>query len=162
MSRLKIKTAKTVDLIPDPENARRHSDRNLDTIAQSLAEFGQRKPIVITQDNIVLAGNGTLEAALRLGWEEIAVIVAPGTWTRDEAKAYALADNRTAELAKWNAPILAAQLERLEDVGFTPEVLGFNMAASPDVNQNPTSEIDVDALSFDHECPECGFEFDGR
>ena len=56
----------------DPTNARKHSDLNLRAIASSLQRFGQRKPIVV-QGNIVLAGNGTLEAAKSIGpyrdWE---------------------------------------------------------------------------------------------
>lgn len=159
---LKVKIFNVADLFFDEENARRHSERNLDTIAKSLAEFGQRKPIVIDSGNVVLAGNGTLHAAMKLGWKEIACVQVPKTWSREEAKAYALADNRTAELAKWNAPVLAAQLEQLEDAGFTPEVLGFNMAPTPTPAQNQTREIDVDGFDFEHECPNCGFEFDGR
>lgn len=159
---MKIKIVPVSDLIPDPENARRHSDRNLDTIAKSLAEFGQRKPIVITSGKVVLAGNGTLEASKRLGWEKIAAITVPDTWTPDQARAFALADNRTAELAKWNAPLLAAQLESLGEIGFTSEVLGFNLAEEPDVRQEPTREVNVDDFDFEHRCPECGFEFDGR
>ncbi len=159
---LKIKTVSTGSLTSDKANARRHSDRNLDILAKSLAEFGQRKPIVVSADNVVLAGNGTLEAAKRLGWKTISVVTIPVSWTVDEARAFALADNRTAELAKWDGTVLAAQLEQMEIAGFAPEVLGFNLASSPTVQQNQTSEIDIDSFSFQHECPDCGFEFDAR
>lgn len=159
---LNIQTANVVDLMPDPLNARSHSKRNIQLIAESLAHFGQRKPIVVTADNFVLAGNGTLQAAQLLGWSDVAVVVVPSEWTEAEQRAFAIADNRTAELAKWNAPLLAAQLEKLQGKGFTPETLGFEILEGAEPQQNPTREIDTDAFDFDHQCPECGFEFDGR
>ena len=65
-------------LHPDPANARTHDQRNLDAIKASLAKFGQRKPIVVQrQGMIVRAGNGTLAAAKALGWTEIAARRAP-------------------------------------------------------------------------------------
>ena len=85
------------DLSLDPKNARKHSARNLEAIAASLEKFGQRKPIVVHR-GVVLAGNGTLEAAKTLGWTEIEVAEVPDDWDNDTAKAYALADNRTAVL----------------------------------------------------------------
>lgn len=159
---LKMQTANVVDLIPDPANARSHSKRNIQLIAESLAHFGQRKPLVVTTNNIVLAGNGTLQAAQLLGWSDLAVVVVPDKWSELDQRAFAIADNRTAELAAWNAPLLAAQLEQLQGEGFTPETLGFDILGAPEPQQNPTREVDVDAFDFDHQCPECGFEFDGR
>lgn len=159
---MKITTASIMDLTPDPSNARSHSKRNIQLIAESLAQFGQRKPVVITSDNIVLAGNGTLQAAKVLGWEDIQVITVPDQWTEEERRAFAIADNRTAELAKWNAPLLAAQLEELAGQGFTPGSLGFDLPNSPEINQSPTREIDANSFEFAHQCEECGFEFDVR
>lgn len=115
------------DLTLDPRNARTHSQKNLDAIAASLTKFGQRKPIVITEDGVVLAGNGTLEAAKSLGWDHIDVSVTPADWDLDTARAYALADNRTAELAEWDESILAQQLLELHDADFDIEALGFEM-----------------------------------
>jgi DNA modification methylase len=115
------------DLTLDPRNARTHSQKNLDAIATSLTKFGQRKPIVITGDGVVLAGNGTLEAAKSLKWDYIDVTVTPSDWDIDTARAYALADNRTAELAEWDESVLAQQLLELHDADFDIEALGFEM-----------------------------------
>lgn len=99
-------------LHPDPANVRLHGDRNLAAITASLARFGQQKPIVVQhQGMIVRAGNGTLLAARKLGWTQIAANVVDMTDT--EATAYAIADNRTAELAEWHTEDLLAQLEAL-------------------------------------------------
>lgn len=97
-------------LKPDPNNVRLHSKRNLEAIAHSLSKYGQQKPIVACK-GIVVAGNGTLEAALSLGWEKIAVIEFQGA----EKAAYALADNRTAELAEWDFDKLSNQLNLFEN-----------------------------------------------
>jgi len=100
------------DLHEDEANARMHDDRNIKAIADSLSRFGQQKPIVASEDGSVIAGNGTLRAARSLGWKKIAVVRWHGPET--DAKAYAVADNRTAELAMWDADMLAATLKHFE------------------------------------------------
>lgn len=126
----------------DPNNARKHSERNLDAIAASLEKFGQRKPIVV-HNGVVIAGNGTLEAAKKLGWNEILIAEVPSDWDKDTAKAYALADNRTAELAEWDENALAKQLLELEDEGWDIASLGFD-----------TPELDVPETKDEDEIPE--------
>lgn len=105
----------------DPSNVRTHSERNLEAVRKSLASFGQQKPIVALRDGTVIAGNATLQAARSLGWEEIGV-----AWTdldETQAKAFAIADNRTAELADWDWDQLATQLEELGEAGFDVSAL---------------------------------------
>lgn len=115
----------------DPNNARKHDARNLDAIGKSLARFGQRKPIVVVGDGTIVAGNGTVEAAKQLGWNEISIVRVPWRWSPEEIKAYALADNRTAELAEWDASILAEQLLELDAVGWDVSDLGFEPLTPP-------------------------------
>jgi DNA modification methylase len=124
------------DLTLDPQNARTHSQKNLDAIKASLTQFGQRKPIVITGEGLVLAGNGTLEAAKSLGWDHIDVTITPVDWDLNTARAYALADNRTAELAEWDENVLAKQLLELIDVDFDIESLGFELP-EPEIEVEP-------------------------
>jgi ParB-like chromosome segregation protein Spo0J len=69
MTNLRVETVAIANLISDPDNARKHSKKNIDSIVGSLKKFGQRKPIVATAGNIVIAGNGTLQAANEIGWE---------------------------------------------------------------------------------------------
>jgi len=137
------------DLTPDPENARTHDTSNLKAIAGSLELFGQRKPIVITIDGIIMAGNGTVQAAKQLGWTHIDATRLPADWTPDKAKAYALADNRTAELADWDPKILADQLIDLDSVGWDVSAFGFN-----EINPliDPSEEDDT-PLTFDETTP---------
>ena len=115
-------------LIPDPTNARKHSEANLIALAQSLKQFGQRKPIVVTADDIVVAGNGTMQAAQQLGWELIDTVRVPSDWSAAKIKAFALADNRVAELAEWDPDVLMEQAGELLSEGFKLEDFGFTDA----------------------------------
>lgn len=117
----------SVDLLMlDPRNVRKHNERNLDSIKSSLVRFGQQKPIIIDGEMKVIAGNGTLQAAKSLGWQEIASVKT--NLVGNEAIAFAIADNRTAELAEWNASGLIGQLEQLKVEGAGLESLIFNEA----------------------------------
>lgn len=110
-------------LKPDPENARRHPDRNLETIKHSLTQFGQQKAIVVAPDGTILAGNGTYQAATALGWTHLAAVVFEGD--RAKLRASALADNRTAELAEWDYAALSKGLIELRDFGLDLGGIGW-------------------------------------
>ena len=144
----------------DPSNARKHSARNLDAIAASLKKFGQRKPIVVHK-GVVLAGNGTLEAAKTLGWTEIEVAEVPSDWDLDTAKAYALADNRTAELAEWDESELAKQLLELQDADWDITELGFEITKVLDEPNFQPEDIEQPRLDQRAPiiCPQCSFEW---
>lgn len=108
---MKVTEKKIDEIHLDPSNVRVHDQKNLKAIAASLARFGQQKPIVLDKNDIVRAGNGTLEAAKALGWEKINVVYSG--LDSNELTAYAIADNRTAELAEWDQEGLSLQLEEL-------------------------------------------------
>lgn len=123
---MKVELVKIDDLDLDPKNARKHDAKNLKAIADSLEQFGQRKPIVVWGRTVV-AGNGTMAAARTLGWTEISIARVPDSWSVDQVKAYALADNRSAELASWDEQVLASQLLELQEAEFDIELLGFEL-----------------------------------
>jgi len=126
---MQIEKRSVSQLSNDPANARKHNERNIQAILGSLRRFGQQKPIVVDSSNVVRAGNGTLEAARQLGWETIDCVITD--LKGSDAISYAIADNRTAELAEWDDDVLAAQLnglladdeELLDAAGFTEEDL---------------------------------------
>jgi DNA modification methylase len=99
-------------LMLDPANVRQHPERSIEAIKGSLARFGQQKPIVIDAAGLVIAGNGTLEAARRLGWTHIAA--ARSGLAGVERAAFAIADNRTAELSEWDDEALQGVLGQLD------------------------------------------------
>src|SRR5438876_347960 len=102
---MNLETVQISMLSEDPANARLHPTRNLDQIKASLRRFGQQKPIVVDATNTVRAGNGTLAAARALGWQTIQIV--RSELAKTELTAYAIADNRSAELAEWDAEVLA-------------------------------------------------------
>ena len=118
-----------VGLVPDPRNARSHDERNIAEIVKSYKAHGQRKPIVVQMEAddgtkmVVRAGNGQVEAARRLGWDQIAALVIDEN-DRD-AIAYALRDNRTAELAGWDLPALGENMTYLTEHGLPISEVGW-------------------------------------
>lgn len=137
------------ELNADPANARRHPDRNMAAIEASLRRWGQRFPIVVQRQGMVVrAGNGRLEAARRLGWTHLAAVVVDEDSV--EATAFALADNRSAELAEWDDEALAALLQSLPtDVptGFSEGDLEALLAELNPVASGDTSE-QLDGLVY--------------
>jgi hypothetical protein len=108
----------------DPKNARRHGDAQVEAIAGSLAEFGQQRPLIVDAAGTVRVGNGTFRAAKQLGWTHVAAI-------RSDLKgadldAYALADNRLAELSAWDEAMLLDQLHELQAEGAPVHATGFD------------------------------------
>src|SRR3954464_3293773 len=105
------------DLVPDPENRRKHNPRNLGMVVDALHQVGAARSIVIDEDNVILAGNGVTEAAAEAGITRVRVIEADGQeliavrrsgLTPEQKRALAIYDNRTGELATWNFDQLAA------------------------------------------------------
>ena len=123
---LRVVTVPVTDLTPHPDNPRRG---DVDAIARSLRIHGQFRPLLVQADtNIVIAGNHTLYAALRLGWTKIAVIRLPV----DDAQArrIMLADNRLSDVADYDRvrltdllSDLAGDPEGLDGTGYDDEVL---------------------------------------
>jgi hypothetical protein len=125
MTDMLIETVSVYDLKLDPKNARKHDKKNLLAMQNSLGKFGQQKPIVVDRDNVVIAGNGMLMAARALGVGSLKVKRFEGT--KDEALAYALADNRTAELSEWDTEILRESLRELNEINFDVGEIGFDL-----------------------------------
>ena len=122
---MKVERVAISTLINDPNNARKHDAKNIMAIKGSLAKFGMQKPIVVNSQNIVIAGNGTLQAASEIGWTEIDIV--RSDLEGFNAAAYGLADNRTSELATWDSDTLNSTLEALKSVDFDLPAIGFDI-----------------------------------
>jgi hypothetical protein len=121
-------TVPLADLVLDPDNANDHPEVNIEAIKQSLAQYGQKKPIVVRKKAdgtlIVIAGNGTVVAARALKWTHVAANVEE--MSDIEAVGYGVADNQTARLAQWNHEVLPRLMRLMADsdhpvIGFSDE-----------------------------------------
>jgi DNA modification methylase len=117
------------NLKPYKHNARTHSAKQIAQIARSIKEFGFNNPVLIDEDNTIIAGHGRVEAAKKLGLTEIPVVKITHL-TEAQKRAYILADNRLAEKAGWDKDILAIELQNLVDIeeGFDISITGFETA----------------------------------
>ena len=148
----------------DLKNARSHNEKNIQAIKGSLQAYKQRRPLVVNKNTgIIEAGNGSYEAAVAMGWKHIAVVYVeddPAT-----ATGYAIADNRTAELAEWDSEELLEQLMQLQEEDMPNDDLDamlkelYTSQQVPDFA--PVGEDEQGNLSEikKHKCPECGHEF---
>jgi ParB-like chromosome segregation protein Spo0J len=158
---MQIDRIKISDLSLDPANVRKHDRKNLDAIKASLRKFGQQKPIVVDAKGIVIAGNGTMTAAQELGWTDIAAVRTELVGV--EATAFAIADNRSAELAEWDDK-LTEVLKSLQDADVNLEQLGFT---SDDVKIEaekiaPEEFAEVgENIETEHQCPKCAYKWSG-
>jgi len=109
--------ASLADLKPDLANARAHNPRNIGMIADALQQVGAARSIVVDEDNVILAGNGVVQAAAKAGIRNVRIIEAEGdeiiavrrsNLTQDQKIALKYFDNRTAELAEWDQDQVAA------------------------------------------------------
>ena len=129
---------------PDPKNARKHSSRNIRAIADSLRMFGQQKPIVALADGTVIAGNGTLEAAKSIGMTDLACVVFADA---EMARAFAIADNRTAEMSEWDDSALRASLDEITARGIDAVSVGFDdFSPREAIKMAKLADIDVSDL----------------
>jgi DNA modification methylase len=134
-------------LKPASRNARGHSTKQITQIAASIRRFGFVSPVLLTDDDTVLAGHGRLAAARSLGMASVPTIRLSHL-SAVERRAYALADNRLAELAGWDEDLLAIELQELAalDLDFDLEITGFDGAELDDLLGVDTSaKIDPDA-----------------
>lgn len=153
---MKIETVALESLSFDSENARTHPPENQKAIRRSLETFGQRKPIVVTQDNVVVAGNGTMLAAMDLGWKKIDIVRVPAEWGENEIRAFAIADNRTTDMSFFDPKVLEAQLATLEVAEFDLTAVGFDPAELKRLGHINEATSEFDPMSEWSGMPEYG------
>lgn len=115
------------ELIPYVRNARTHSEVQVAQIAASIREFGFLSPILVAEDNTILAGHGRLAAALKLGLKKVPC-VKENHLTETQKRAYIIADNKLSLNAGWDNELLAVELSELEGADFNLDLLGFDEA----------------------------------
>ena len=138
-------------LRPYARNARRHSKAQVKQIAESIRRFGFTNPVLISDDNEVIAGHGRVEAAKLLGLDRVPT-VRLSHLSQTERRAYVIADNKLALNAGWDQEMLATELQALIDLDFDVSLTGFSLAevdltldaarnADPDGPREPEDDI---------------------
>jgi hypothetical protein len=130
-------------LRPSARNARTHSKKQIQQIADSMKRFGVINPIIADERGQIVAGHARAEAAKLLGIKQVPVIRVSHL-SESEVRAYMLADNKLAEKAGWDRELLALEFEELQialpEIGLELGITGFE-----------PQEVDSVLLDFDSE-----------
>jgi DNA modification methylase len=116
MSKLEVIYRLVADLRINPANARKHSQKQIEKIAASIRSFGFNVPLLTDGQDQLVAGHGRLAAAKHMGITEVPTITIAGL-TEAQLRAFAIADNRIAELSSWDETVLASELNELLSLG---------------------------------------------
>lgn len=145
---MKIKNTDINDIKPYDKNPRNNAN-SIDRVADSIAEFGFRQPIVVDEDMIVLAGHTRLLASKQLGLKQVPVHIAEGL-TNAQKKAYRIMDNKSSEDSEWDKDLLNLEIKDLiEDnydlnmTGFTPEQIDALSVLTESILEGETDEDSI-------------------
>lgn len=136
-------------LKPYKNNARTHSDEQIEKIAKSMKEFGFINPVLVDGDLNVIAGHGRILGAKKLGMKEVPCLFIENL-TEEQKRAYIIADNRLAEDAGWDKELLKIELEDLKNMNFDITLTGFELEDF-DFSMDETEVIEDE---FDETVPE--------
>jgi len=142
---MKIEQLPTADLIPYARNTRTHSPEQVAQIAGSIREFGFTNPVLIDNDNGIIAGHGRVLAARKLGLAKVPC-VRLAHLTETQKRAYIIADNKIALNAGWDEEMLGLELSDLRELDFDLGLLGFD-ADGIEAALNPNEK---DSLNNDY------------
>lgn len=137
------------DLIPYIRNARTHSESQIAQIAASIKEFGFLSPILIAEDNTILAGHGRLAAARKLGLKQVPC-VKESHLTETQRRAYIIADNKLSLNAGWDEDMLAIELSELQGADFDLDLLGFDESELASIFEDD-KEVEDDDFDVEEE-----------
>ena len=171
------------ELIPYPMNTVTHSDFQINNIIGLIKSFGFTNPILIDEENVIIAGHGRLKAAQKIGLENVPCRRFIG-YSRSEARAYRLLDNRITERGReWDSEMLELELAEidLEEFDLSLDDLDFESLLKDDeglalkddeglalkgdetYNVEPPEDFTEynEDIETEHECPKCGYKWSG-
>lgn len=135
---MEIITMKLVDLVKPEKNVRIHTEQQLKEFQRSVKMFGQIRPIVVDENNVILAGNGLYETLIAMG-KETADVYKYDNLTENQKKKLMIADNKIFSLGIENLDTLNSFLEDLQgdlDIpGFDEDILKQMVSEAEDVTE---------------------------
>lgn len=153
MSNLKIEYVKLSDLKVYDKNARMHSEQQILQVMNSISEFTFTNPVLIDENNVLIAGHGRSMAAERLGMFEVPAIRLVGL-SEDKRKALRIADNQIALNSTWDMDLLAQEIQDLQLADYNLDVLGFSDEEIDSLLNGLSDDEDSAGLTDDDQVPE--------
>lgn len=150
---MEIVYKKINELKPYENNSRTHDESQIKQICESIKEYGWTNPVLIDENNMIIAGHGRVEGGKKLNIKEVPCIVLSGL-TDAQKKAYVIADNKMALNAGWNEELLKTELENLKELDFDLELTGFNIDELDELFKQDEEEKEIIEDDFDIEPPE--------
>lgn len=148
------------DIKPYKNNAKKHSAKQIEVLANSIKQFGFKSVILIDKNNTVVAGHGRCLAAKKAGLKEIPCVYVDDL-TEDEIKAFRLADNKTAE-SEWDYDLLDAEINDLLESEIDMSNFGFDelFEFEPKTKKVEFEAVDnSNNIKTKNKCPRCGYEW---
>lgn len=130
-------------------NSRTHSEQQIEQVKRSIQEFGFTNPVLIDEENTIIAGHARLEAAKSLGLDSVPCILLDGL-SESQKRAYIIADNKLALNAGWDMDILLAEFELLKVDDYDLELTGFGLEELCDILPHEEPEMFCD----EDDCPD--------
>lgn len=144
--KFEVTVAKTDSLIPY-ENNPRINEKAVQRVVDSIQNFGWKVPIVIDENNIVLAGHTRLKAAEMMNLKEVPVHIAKDM-TDEQKTAFRIMDNKSQEYAEWDNKLLSAEFEKLALGDYDFEMTGFDIEAINKITKGAFLEFDAPELEI--------------
>ena len=152
---MQVTEVNVAELKPFKDNPRQHTDKQIKQIAKSIEEFGFLNPILIDENNTILAGHGRYMASLQLELEKVPT-VSVANLDEEQKKALVIADNKIATNSTWDEDLLWEQIRQLNENGFDLNILAFDqmeilpMLNADNVVNDPSTEW-VDMPEYEQE-----------
>lgn len=159
---MKLVTLKLADIVPYKNNPRKNDDA-VNAVAESIRQCTYVTPIIVDENNVILAGHTRYKALKALEIEEVPCLICDGL-TEEQKKKYRFLDNKTGEKATWDLMKLEVELEGIDLEGFDFFGMGADLTVDTGAERNisGSTEFDTEVFGdeeFKYQCPSCGFRF---
>lgn len=159
---MELKKIKLSEIKPYERNARKNDDA-VEYVIKSIKQCEYIAPIILDENNVILAGHTRYKALKKLGYKEAECVIKEGL-TEEQKKKYRLLDNKTSEFAEWDFDLLEDELTDL-DFGDLDIDWGIPNTEFEENNEHLREQEGIDLDEYENnkkqvECPSCGFKFE--